>query len=98
MEAVPTPSRGAAIGAAKTKRRIPFRRALEAFGLSLPEYARRKGWDANAVTSWTKDPKHGGRRIPQARADEIARDFVDATTGASMVPATDESWPSGIRR
>lgn len=94
MDTAQVRSRGAAVSAARTntRTRTPFQRCLHERGHSLPEWvATQKGLDVEQAKSWVKRKGHGGRAIPRAWADKLAKEFEEPAL------AHPDSWPSGIR-
>jgi hypothetical protein len=71
-----------------TKSKHPFPAALDAAGSSVAEWARKHQVEREVVKSWFAPPP-AGRRIPQAMAKLIEKEF--------KVPATERVWPNGIR-
>ena len=89
-----SPSRGAAISAARSTLGTRFQAALQARGVSLPEWVSSKGRRGPGIEqarSWSKPRANGGRAIPRAWADAIAEEFGDPALALAA------SWPSGIR-
>lgn len=71
-----------------TKSKHPFPLALEAKGTTVAEWAREHDVEREVVKSWFAPPP-SGRRIPSRWAVVIQRELG--------IPATDDSWPNGIR-
>jgi hypothetical protein len=71
-------------------KRHPFVKALyEKKRITVTEWAKRHGLKPGTVASWTVKPGEGGaRRIPREYADKIQEELG--------VPATLETWKSGI--
>lgn len=71
-----------------TKSKHPFPAALDAAGKSVAEWAREHKIEREVVKSWFAPPP-AGRRIPEAMAKAIEKEF--------KVPATERVWTNGIR-
>lgn len=111
MDPIPkaSPTKGSRVSASRTRKPTPFQEALQRINLSIPQWVaaqnaeiavnpelqRRLGTiTVEKVKSWCKrssrDGGDGGRRVPYPWAQRIAEQLPD-------VPATEASWPNGIK-
>ena len=90
---------GSKVSRAKTKRKLPWTRALHAAHSTPAQWAaamKLRFKDApgpEAARSWLKKQGMGGRPIPRRWADFIEAENKDSDT---PVPATLASWPNGF--
>ena len=72
---------------------IFVQRVLKRHG-TVTAWAKLRRVPVSTVASWYS--RRSKKSIPRRWADLIASEFVDETSGKSLVPATGRTWPNGI--